>query len=58
MRFCIETIDGAVFEVTNLFDRHGCDTDHLEIAETCVIKFGKDEWGEALIEHRTIHRVH
>lgn len=58
MIFCIETIEGDVFEVTDLFDQHGAKTLNVSDAKVCVIKFADDEWASAEIDARTIHRVH
>lgn len=57
MTHLIETTDGEIFEVTNLFDRHGCDTKELHKAVTIVIKFSDTEWGEAEILSRGVHRL-
>lgn len=57
MMFCIETVDGEVFEVTNLYDQNGEETRDLERVCACVIKLAEDKWGTAEVDSSVIHRV-
>jgi len=57
LTYLIETTDGEIFEVTNLFDAMGNETDCVAEAEVCVIKFDSDAWQSTEINGRAIHRL-
>lgn len=56
MKWCIETNDGEIYEVTNLYDARGNDTEELDFAEAIVIKFSEDNWQSTRIL-APIHRI-
>lgn len=57
MKWCIETQDNEVIEVTNLYDKYGKDTTSPALAETCVLKFFEDQWASTRVLGM-IHTVH
>ena len=57
MRFCVETEDGEVLEVTTLFDAQGKETDDLDETVSCVVKFGETSWGAYPLNKLMISRV-
>lgn len=54
------TIDpcGRVYEVTNLFDRFGNDTNDPALTHSCVIKLDDDRWMPQDADDIPIYTVH
>ena len=54
------TIDplARVYEVTNLFDRHGNPTTDPVLASTCVIKLDDERWWPQDADNVPIYTVH
>jgi len=57
MTFLIETTDGEIIEVSNLLDKHGCETTYIPNAVVCILKFAEDNWISTEINDRPIHRL-
>lgn len=59
MKWCIETTDHEVLEVTNLFTASGVPTENLFEADRIVIKFSETNWQMVDdIGPAPVHRVH
>lgn len=59
MRYVVENIDGSlVYDVTNMFDCHGVETEIVSCAETLVVKISQDEWLSGSADDYDIYTVH
>jgi hypothetical protein len=58
LRYITVDILGRIFEVTNLFDKHGNPTSDPQLASTCVICLSSNQWLPQDVDDVPIYTVH
>ena len=57
MKWCIETSQGHILEVTDLFDAEGEPTTDLSVAEACVLLNLEGDFMSADVPFGAVHRI-
>ncbi len=59
MMFCVETEEGGIAEVTNMYDQQGKDTTDPEVATAIVVKLSQGGYVSLRVVGPTpVYRVH
>lgn len=58
MKWCVETSDNLVVEVTHMFDTEGHETQDPLAAEAVTLRFSRDLAGHAPVCPGDVHWIH
>lgn len=58
MRHLLETVDGKIFEVTNLFNENGDEVKSLHEAASVVVQVDDESWAALTFDGSGIYQLH